>query len=69
MTGVSSRDDRTDPLGRRPVDQPAPGGPDLRLVPAAIAAWVGVIAGLTAAPAVLAGVGVAAATASLLVSR
>ncbi|HEX6577374.1 MAG TPA: ComEC/Rec2 family competence protein [Jiangellaceae bacterium] len=69
MTGVSSRDDRTDPLGHRPVDQPAPGGPDLRLVPAAVAAWAGVIAGLTAASAVLAGLGVAAATAALVVSR
>jgi competence protein ComEC len=68
VTGISGRDDQTDPLGR-PVEQPAPGGTDLRLVPAAVATWAGVIAGLTAAPAVLAGTGVAAATATLLVAR
>ena len=69
MTGGPSRDDGTDPPGRGPVDQPVPAGTDLRLAPAAVAAWTGVIAGLMAGPAVLAGLGLAAGTATLLVVR
>ena len=46
-----------------------PAGADLRLVPAAVATWGGVLAGVAAGRSVLVGIGVTAAVAAVLVFR
>jgi competence protein ComEC len=55
--------------GRGPGTVSAADGPDLRLVPAAVATWAGVLVGVAAQGAVLTGVGVATAVAAPLVLR
>ena len=55
--------------GRGPGTVSAADGPDLRLVPAAVATWAGVLVGVAAQGAVLTGVGVATAVAAPLILR